>query len=440
MNRKYIRGKLKMTAVLGKEENNRVEFTFEISSKDFNKAVNKVYLANRQYFNVPGFRKGKAPRQIIEMNYGAEIFFEDAVNEILPEAYEAAIEELNIKPVSQPEIDIEDIEKGKDILVKAEVDVEPEVKLGDYKALEIEKIEYQVSEEDVEEKLKSVQDMNGRLVDAGDREVKDGDLLTIDYSGFVGGEAFEGGTAEKQQLEIGSNQFIPGFEEQLVGKGIGEEFEIQVTFPEDYHEESLSGEEATFKVTIHDIKEKELPKLDDEFAKDVSEFDTLEEYKESLRAKLEEEMKEKQEAEQERVLIEAVVEIADVDIPESMIETQISNEINEFSQRMSMQGLGLDQYFQLTGTSQSDLEEELRPVATERVRGDLVLGAIAEAEGIEVTEEDRIKELKEMAEMYQQDDVDGFVEEMKNNDLSFLDKALINQKVIELLKDSVKIK
>ncbi len=429
-----------MNAELVKKENNKVEFTFEIESKDFNKAINKVYLANRQYFSVPGFRKGKAPRQIIEMNYGSEIFHEDAVNEALPEAYEAAIKELELKPVSQPEIDIEELEKGKNISVKATLDVEPEVELGDYKSLEVEKIEYTVSDEDVEEKLKSVQDMNGRLVDAGDREVKDGDLLTVDYSGFIGEEAFEGGTAEDQQLEIGSNKFIPGFEEQLVGKNIGEEFEIQVTFPEDYNQESLAGEEATFKVTIHDIKEKELPELDDEFAKDVSEFETLDEYKADLRSNLEEEMQQKQEAEQERVIIEAVVESAEVDIPESMIQTQVSNEVNEFGQRMSMQGLGIEQYFQLTGTSQSDLEDQLRPVAAERVKGDLVLAAIAEAEGIEVTEEDRMDELKEMAEIYQQEDVDGFIEEMKDNDLSFLDKALINKKAIEMLKETVKIK
>ena len=286
-----------MNPVLNKKEDNKAFFTIEIPSKDFENAVQKAYLKNRNYFVVPGFRKGKVPRKIIEMNYGEEIFYEEALNSLLPDAYEESIEELKLEPVDYPEIDMEDIEKGKPVIVTAEVTIKPEVELGDYKNMEIEKIEYNVSDEDVEMELKTIQEMNARIIVAEDRETKEGDILTIDYEGYVDEEQFEGGTAENQELTLGSDTFIPGFEEQLIGKVKGEEVEVKVNFPEDYFEESLKGKEALFKVTIHEIKEKELPILDDEFAIDVSEFDTLEEYKEDLREKLEAELKEKEKLE-----------------------------------------------------------------------------------------------------------------------------------------------
>ncbi len=429
-----------MKAILEKKENNIAAFTFEISEAKFEEALQKAYIQNRGKFNIPGFRKGKVPRQIIEMNYGVEIFYEEAINIILPEAYNNAVVELGLEPVDQPEVDIEEIEKGKPILVKVEVAVKPEVTLGDYKSIEIEKIEYNVTDEHVEDELKSVQEMNARIIDAGDRPVENGDILTIDYAGFVGEEQFEGGTAENQQLEIGSGRFIPGFEEGLVGKNKGEEVEVNVTFPEEYHAEDLKGKEATFKVTIHEIKVKELPELDDEFAKDVSEFDTLEEYKASIREKLEKEFKDKEEIENENNLIEKVIESCELDIPEAMIDSQLENELGEFDYRMRMQGLDLEQYLQITGSTEENLKDQLRPMAAKRVKGDLILEAIGKAENIEVSEEDIDKELEKMADSYKQENKEKFIKDMKKGDLSFLETAITNQKVIELLKANAKFK
>jgi len=427
-----------MKALLEKKENNRAHFAVEIPEENFEEALQKAYLKNRHRFNIPGFRKGKAPRKIIEMNYGKEIFYEEAINLILPDAYTEAIEELKLEPVDAPEVDIEEIEKGKPIIAKFEVVVKPEVKLGDYKSIEIEKVEYNVTDEHIEEELRIVQERNARILDAGDRPVKEGDILTIDYAGFIDGEQFPGGTAEGQQLEIGSGQFIPGFEDQLVGKNKGEEVEITVTFPEDYHVEDLKGKEATFKVKIHEIKEKELPELDDEFAKDVSEFDTLEEYKQSIRERLEKDFKHKEEIDNENNLLEKVMEICEVDIPDVMIENQLENELKEFDYRMRMQGLNLEQYLQFTNTTLDSLKAQLMPMAAKRVKGDLVLEAIAKAENIEVSEEDIDKELEKMAESYGQENKEGFIENMKKGDLSFMNTPILNEKVIELLKANAK--
>lgn len=427
-----------MNLVLEKKEGNKVYFTFEISQEQFEEGMQKAYLKNRGRFNIPGFRKGKVPRKIIEMNYGKEIFYEDAINDILPLAYDKAIEELKLEPVDYPEVDIAEIEDGKPIAVKIEVDVKPEVKLAEYKGIEIEKVEYNVTDELVDNELKSVQDMNARITDAGDRPVKEGDILTIDFAGFVGEEQFEGGTAEGQTLEIGSGTFIPGFEEQLVGKNKGEEVEVNVTFPEEYHSEELKGQDATFKVTIHEIKEKELPALDDEFAIDVSEFDTLDEYKKSIREKLEEEFKNKEEIENENNLLEKVIGDTEIDIPEGMIETQLDKELEEFGYRMQMQGLNMEQYLQITNSTEESLKAQLRPMAEQRVKGDLVLEAIAEAEEIKVSEEDYDQELIRISESYEENERESFIENMKKGDLSFLDVTITNRKVIELLKANVK--
>lgn len=427
-----------MKALLEKKENNKVSFTIEIPAEKFEEALQKTYLKNRGKFNIPGFRKGKTPRKIIELNYGPEIFYEEAINLLLPEAYSDAVEELKLEPVDTPEVDIEKIVKGEPLLAKIEVIVKPEVELGDYKGIEIEKIEYNVTDEHIEDELKSVQEKNGRMIDAGDRPVKVGDILTIDYAGFVGEDQFQGGTAEGQQLEIGSGQFIPGFEEQLVGKNVGEEVDVVVTFPEEYHEPSLQGKEAIFKVTIHSIKEKELPELDDEFAKDVSEFDTLDEYKESIRERLAENFKSKEEAENENSLIEKVIGNCKVDIPEAMIDTQLENEIQEFEYRMRMQGLNLDQYLEITNSTLDSLKDQLRPMAADRVRGDLVLEAIAKAENLEVTEEDIDKELEKIAMSYEEEKKEEFIKDMKSRDLSYLDTPIINGKVIDMLKENAK--
>ncbi|HEY8361711.1 MAG TPA: trigger factor [Tissierellaceae bacterium] len=429
-----------MKALLEKKENNKAHFTVEIPAESFEDALQKAYLKNKHRFNIPGFRKGKAPRKIIELNYGEEIFYEDAINLLLPDAYEEAVEELKLEPVAAPEVDIDEIKKGQPIVAKFEVFVKPEVKLGDYKSIEIEKVEYNVTDEHVEQELKMVQERNARIIDAGDRPVKEGDILTIDYKGFIDGKEFPGGSAEGQILEIGSGQFIPGFEEQLVGKNKGEEVEIVVTFPEDYHAEDLEGKEATFKVKIHEIKEKELPVLDDEFAKDVSEFDTLEEYKQSIRERLEKEFKYREEIDNENNLLDKVMEICEVDIPDVMIENQVENELKEFEYRLRMQGLTLDQYLSFTNTTVDDLKIQLKPMAAKRVKGDLVLEAIAKAENIEVTEEDIDKELEKMAESYGQENKEEFIKRMKQGDLSFMHTPILNEKVIELLKGYAKFK
>ncbi len=427
-----------MNLVLDKKENNRVKFTFEISEEKFEEAMQKSYIKNRARFNIPGFRKGKVPRKIIEINYGPEIFYEDALNMILPDAYDEAVEELKLEPVAMPEVDVEEIEKGKPVLIKIEVAVKPEVKLGEYKNIEIEKEEYIVTDELVENELKSVQNMNARMIDAGDRSIKEGDILTIDYAGFVGEEQFQGGTAENQTLEIGSGRFIPGFEEGLVGKNKGEEVEVKVTFPEEYHAEELKGKDAIFKVTIHEIKEKQLPELDDEFAIDVSEFDTLDEYKASIREKLEKEFKDKEDIENENNILDKVIDNCEIDIPEEMIDIQLDNELKEFDYRMKMQGLNLEQYLKLTNSSEDTLRQQLRPMAEKRVRGDLVLEAIAKAENIEVTEEDKEKELEKMAEAYNQENKEKFIQDMKKGDLSFLEVSITNNKVIDMLKANAK--
>lgn len=428
-----------MDFVLKNKENNKVTFHIEVTPEEFEEAVQSAYLKNRHRFTIPGFRKGKAPRKIIELNYGEGIFYEDALNSILPKAYEEAIEKLNIEPVDNPEIDIEELEKGKTVVISVDVTVKPEVKLGDYKNIEVEKVEYNVTDEDVEKELKTIQEMNARIIDASDRETKEGDILTIDFKGFVDGEEFEGGTAENQTLELGSNTFIPGFEEQLIGKKKGDTVEVKVTFPEDYFEESLKGKDATFEVTIHDVKEKELPELDDEFAKDVSEFDTLEEYKKDIREKLEKNAKDREKIDFENKVIEKVVDNAEVDIPETMIEHQIEHEMQEFSYRLTMQGFDLDRYLELTGNKLEDLKEQFRPIAEKRVKTDLVLEAIGKVEKIEVTEEDIDKELDKIAKSYKQENTEQFKENMKKGDLSFLESGIIRDKVIDLLINNAKV-
>lgn len=426
-----------MGAVLEKKENNKVFFNFELEADAFEKALQDAYMKNRGRFNIPGFRKGKAPRKIIELNYGEEIFYEDAINILLPEAYENAVKELELEPVDTPDIDIDEIIKGEPILVKAEVDVKPEVKLGDYKAMELEKVEYEVTDEMIEHELHHVQEDNARIISV-DREVKEGDIVTIDFAGFVDEEQFPGGTAEGHELEIGSKTFIPGFEEQLIGKNKGEEVEVKVTFPEEYHEESLAGKEALFKVVIHEIREKELPELDDEFAKDVSEFDTIEEYKQDIKNRLEEELKSQEKFEKENKVIEKVMEISEVDIPNGMIETQIDDELGQFDFRLRQQGLELEKYLELTGTNIDMMREQFREVAEKRVRADLVLEAIAKVESIEVTEEDIDKELTKMAEQYKAEDVEEFKENMKKGSLGFLKAGIINSKVVDLLIENAK--
>lgn len=427
-----------MKAVFEKREKNTVYFNMEISTQDFEKAVQEAYLKSRGRFNIPGFRKGKVPRKIIEMNYGEEVFFEDAVNNILPKAYSNAVEELELNPVDSPEVDVETIEKDQPVKVKFSVEVKPEVKLGDYSTIELEKVDYSVTEDMITAKLEEDRDKNSRMVDASDREVKEGDIVTIDFTGYLDGQAFEGGKAEGQTLEIGANQFIPGFEEGLVGKKKDEEVKLDITFPEEYHEESLKGKPVVFEVKINDIKTKELPELDDEFAKDISEFDTLEEYKESIRKELEESLKNQEKIETENRVVDKVVELSELELPEAMIDSQVENEVKDFEYRIKQQGFEMDQYLELTGTTREDLNLNFRPMAEKRVKADLVLEAIADAEKIEASEEDLDKELEKLAEQYSSDNKEKFIKDMKKGDTSFLTVGITNTKVLDMLMKNVK--
>ena len=427
-----------MKAVFDKKEKNTVHFNIEVPTGDFEKALQQAYMKNRGKFNIPGFRKGKVPRKIIEMNYGDDIFFEDAINLLLPEAYSNAIDELGLEPVDSPEVDIDEMELGKPIQVKFSVEVKPEVKLGDYKSIELEKVDYSVTEAMINNEVDREREQNARIIDAGDRAVADGDLVTIDFAGYIDGELFEGGSAEDHDLTIGSNQFIPGFEEGLIGKNKGEEVDVEVTFPEEYHEESLKGKPAVFKVTIKEIKVKELPELDDEFAKDVSEFDTLEEYKNNIKETLEKSLKEQEKIETENKLVEKVVELSEIDVPEAMIKSQIESEIKAFEYRVRSQGFDMDQYLELTGTSREDLELNFRPISERRVKADLVLEAIAKAEDVQVTDEDLDKELEKLAEQYQQANKEKFIKDMKKGDLGFLKAGISNSKVLDMLVDNIK--
>lgn len=405
---------------------------------DFEGALQKAYLKNRGKFNIPGFRKGKVPRKIIEMNFGADIFFEDAINLLLPEAYSDAIEELKLEPVDSPEVDVEEINLGEPVNVKFSVDVKPEIELGDYSTIELEKVDYSATDAMIDAEIDRVRNMNSRMIDAGDREIANGDFVTIDFEGFIDDEAFEGGASEDHVLEIGSGQFIPGFEEGLLGKKKGDAVEVNVTFPEEYHEESLKGKPAVFKVDIKEVKVKELPELDDEFAKDVSEFDTLEEYKNSIRVELEKQLKDQEKIETENKIVEKVVEMSSFEVPEGMIQSQIDNEIKDFEYRVGMQGFNMERYLELTGMSVEELRNNFRSVAERRVRADLVLEAIAKAEGVEVTEEDIDKELEKLAEQYKQENTEKFVKDMKKGDLGFLKAGISNSKVLDLLNEKVK--
>ncbi|HEY4544593.1 MAG TPA: trigger factor [Tissierellaceae bacterium] len=428
-----------MKAVFEKRENNTVSFNFEIEAKEFNQGLNKAYNENKHYFQIPGFRKGKAPRQIIELTYGSEVFFEDAVNAILPEKYEAAVKELELEPVDQPNIDIDEIVKGEPILVKVTVDVKPEVKLGEYKGLVVEETELEVTEEMVNFEIDQVREQNARLVDKGEEAIEEGDIANIDYKGFVDEVAFEGGEDQGHDLEIGSNSFIPGFEEQLVGKKAGEEVEVKVTFPEEYHAEDLAGKEAKFEVKINNVRVKELPELDDDFAIDVSEFDTLEEYKNDIKAKLEEELKNNAQIEKENSLVQMAVENAEMDLPRGMIEHEIDKELGELDYRLRSQGLDLETYINLTGGDIQALKDQIEPMATERVKANLVLEAIAEEEKIEVTDEDIDNELRKMAADFKAEDVEEFIKDMKKQgDLVLLKTSIANTKVVELLVENAK--
>lgn len=390
-----------MSVKVEKTENkNEVKLSFEIEAEKFEDAMKKVYAKTAKYFTIPGFRKGKAPMAIVERTYGSSIFYEDTFNELVPDIYDEAIKENKIEAVSRPQIDISQMEKGKDLKFTAIVQIKPEVKLGKYKGIELKKIEYTVSDKDVEHELGHMAEHNARLVTVDDRPVEKGDITIIDFAGSIDGVAFEGGTATNQELEIGSNKFIPGFEDQIIGMKVNEEKDINVTFPEDYFSKDLAGKEATFKVTLHEIKKKELPKIDDDFAKDVSEFDTLEDLKADIKSKMEKENEERAKYESEEAAIEAVCKDVEVDIPSGMIETEIDNMVKDIENKLSYQGLTLDQYLKLTNKTMENLRKEFDEQANKAVKSRLVLEAIIKAEDIKPDDKEVEEKVKEMAKNY----------------------------------------
>jgi trigger factor len=390
-----------MSAKWEKLEGNQGVLTVEVEASEVDTALDQAFKKVVKKVNVPGFRKGKMPRRLFEQRFGVESLYQDALDILLPKAYGDAVEETGIEPVDRPEVDIEKMEQGSNLVFTAKVIVKPEVKLGEYKGLEVEKTETEVTDEDVQNELTRLQEQQAELVVKEEGAIENGDTVNIDFEGFVDGEAFEGGKAENYSLEIGSGSFIPGFEEQLVGEKAGTEKDVNVTFPEEYHAEELAGKRAVFKVKIHDIKSKQLPELNDEFAKEAEgDAETLEDLKKELRTKLEESKKQEAENKTRETVIEKASENAEIEIPEAMVNTELDRMVQEFGQRLQMQGMNLDLYYQFSGTSEEALREQMKEDAGKRVRTNLVLEAIVEAENIEVSEEEIDAELNKMAEMY----------------------------------------
>ena len=417
---------------------NEVKLELTIEAAKFDEAIKKVYFKSAKYFNIPGFRKGKAPINIVEKYYGKEIFYEDAFNEVVPEELEKAVEENHLEIVSRPDIEVTQIGKGQDLIFTAVMQTKPELELGKYKGIEIQKIEYNVTDKDIEHELSHMQEHNARMISVEDRPVEKGDIATIDFEGFVDGKAFEGGKAEGHELEIGSNTFIPGFEDQIIGMKIDEEKDINVKFPEEYFSKELAGKDATFKVKLHEIKKKELPKLDDEFAKDVSEFDTLKELKEDIKKKQQKQNDDKAKYETEDAVIKAVCENVKVDIPSGMIETEVDNMIKDIEQRLSYQGLKLEQYLQMMGKTTEEMRKEYEPQAIESIKSRLALEAVIKAEKIEATDEEVDEKMKEMAKNYGKENDEEF---MKNENVrNYIKDGLTSQKAIEFLVKNAKMK
>ena len=419
------------------QNKNEVKISFVIEGEKFEEAIKKVYAKNAKYIALPGFRKGKAPYNMVEKKYGAEIFYEDAFNELVPEIYDKAIKDNKIEAVSQPAIDIKTMEKGKDLEFTATVQTKPEVKVEKYKGIELKKVEYNVSDEDVDHEINHMREHNARIVSIEDRPVKEKDIAVIDFEGFVDGKAFEGGKAEKHELEIGSKTFIPGFEDQVIGMKIGEDKDINVKFPEEYFSKELAGKDATFKVKLHEIKEKQLPELDDEFAKDVSEFDTLKELKDSIKDKKQKENDTRAKRELEDAAIEKVAEATKIDIPDGMTHNEIHNMIHDIEQQLSYQGITLDQYLGIMKKTRHELEESYKEQAEKNVKSRLVLEAIIKQENLEATDKEIDEKIAEMAKNYGRKE-----DELKKNEQlkEYLAETIKTEKAIDLIVKNAKIK
>ena len=426
-----------MSLQVEKLEHNMAKLTIEVPAEELEKALETAYQKNKNKISVPGFRKGKVPRNMIEKMYGPAIFYEDAANELIPDAYEKALDECEEEIVSAPKIDVTQIEKGKDFIFTAEVAVKPEVTLGKYKGIKVDEADLAVTEEEINAQIEKERENSARTISVEDRPVKDGDITTLDFEGFVDGVAFEGGKGTDYPLTIGSGSFIPGFEEQLIGAELNKEVEVNVTFPEDYHAKDLAGKPATFKCKIKDIKEKELPELDDEFASEVSAFDTMAEYKEDVKKTLEMKKADAAKIAKEEAVIYAVIKDAKMDIPDAMVETEQRQIIEEFSQRMRMQGLTMEQYMQFTGMTPQALMDQTKPQALKRIQSRLVLEAVAKAEDLKASEEDYAAEIKDMSEKYQMEE-DKIKEMLGEKGKKQVEEDLAIRKAVDFLVDNAK--
>ena len=427
-----------MKAELIKKEGNKVTLKITVDNNKFEEAVTKAYNKTKGKYNIPGFRKGKAPKVVIETQYGKGVFYNDAIEMLFPEVYPTALDELNIDPIDRPDLDVEEISKDNGLVMVVNVEVKPEFELGNYKGIEITKVDHNVTEEEVEATLQEMLNKNARLVSVEDRAIENGDTAVIDFEGFESGVAFEGGKGENYSLVIGSNTFIPGFEDQLLGKKAGEEVEVNVTFPVEYHAENLAGKAVVFNVKVNDVKVKELPNLDDEFAKDTSEFETLEELKSDVRSNLEKEAEAKAKNEMRNSLVEKVSANTEVEIPAVMVEQQIDNMLMELNYQLQYQGLNLQQLLSMTGRDVAELREERKADAQKLVKSSLVLEAIAKAENIEVSEEELTAELTKMASMYNMD-VEKIKSSLRENDIEDIKGQVKIRKTIDLLMDNAKI-
>lgn len=416
-------------------EGNIAKLTVEVEADKLEEELEKAYQKNKNSISMQGFRKGKVPRALVEKMYGPEVFYDDAANAIIPQAYEEAMTESELDIVSMPDIDVVQIEKGKPFIFTADVAVKPAVTLGEYKGVEVEVTGVEVTEDEISVELDKIREQNSRMITVEDRPVQDGDITNIDYDGYVDGEQFEGGKAQGHDLTIGSNSFIDGFEEQLIGKNIGEEIDVTVTFPEQYHAEELQGKPALFKVVINEIKEKELPELDDDLAKDVSEFDTIEEYKEDVKQKLMGDKELQAKRVKEDKLVDKIIEDAQMDIPELMIETQTRQIFDDFAQNMQNQGLTMEQYQQFTGTNQAQLLEQMKPQAVRRIKTRLVLEEIAKVEDIQISEEDFEKEIENLAENYKME-VERIKEMLGEAEQKQMREDMAVQKAVDLIVEA----
>lgn len=419
-------------------EKNVVQLEIEVDAERFEQAMQKSFLKNANRFNIPGFRKGKAPRKIVERYYGEQVLYEDAINFVCPESYDEAVEKNNLSPVERPEIDIKQIGSGENFVFIATVTVKPEVELGEYKGVEVNKIEVFVTDDDVQKELEKAAEKNSRLITVEDRPIQSGDTAVIDFEGFIDDVAFEGGKGENHSLVIGSGTFIPGFEEQLIGANTGDDVEVNVTFPENYSSAELAGKPTLFKVTVKEIKVKELPVVDDEFAKDVSEFDTLEEYKADIRRKLTESAEHKAKHDTEEEIINKVVDNATVDVPDVMTESQIDGIVRDFSYRLRYQGLELDKYLQIMGTTMDAFRGQFKERAQNEVKTQLVLEKIGEVENISATQEDIDEEIKKLAENYQRE-LEDFKKHLREDDIEYIKGNLVIRKTVDYLVENAKI-